>query len=156
MIRDTSFLERLSQQILPVVARIGADPEDSDEARLQKTLLTLGSFMFIAAGALWGLLYFYFGEYIAGSIPLGYAAISSVSVIVFHWSRRYRFFLFSQLLLILFLPFLLMIALGGFVRSSAVILWSLLSPLGAMLFDQPRQSMRWLAAYLGLAVISGY
>ena len=146
----------LIQQILPLMARIGADPHDSDDVRLQKTLLTLGSFMFIAAGTFWGILYFSFGEYIAGSIPLGYAIFSALSVIAFHWTHNYRPFLFTQLLLILFLPFLLMIALGGFIRSSAVILWSLLSPLGAMLFDEPRQALRWLAAYLCLAVISGY
>ena len=112
--------------------------------------------MFIAAGTLWGFIYFSFGEYIAGSIPLGYALISSLSLIVFHLRRRYQSFLFSQLLLMLFLPFLLMIALGGFIRSSAVILWSLLSPLGALLFDEPRRALRWLAAYLSLAIISGY
>ncbi len=112
--------------------------------------------MFIAAGALWGLIYFSFGEYIAGSIPLGYAIISILSLIVFHLTHRYQPFLFTQLLLILFLPFLLMIALGGFIRSSAVILWSLLSPLGALLFDEPRRAMHWLAAYLSLAILSGY
>jgi guanylate cyclase len=58
--------------------------------------------------------------------------------------RRYRFFLFTQLLLILFLPFLLMIALGGFIKSSAVILWSLLSPLGALLFDAPRRVAQYV------------
>jgi guanylate cyclase len=150
------LLKKLIRQLLPLVARVGADPDDSDEARLQKTLLTLGSFMFIAAGALWGILYLSFGEFIAGSIPLGYAVISSLSVLVFHWTHRYRLFLFTQLLLILFLPFLLMIALGGFVKSSAVILWSILSPLGALLFGEPRYALRWLAAYLALAIISGY
>ena len=49
-----------------------------------------------------------------------------------------------------------MIVLGGFIRSSAVILWSLLSPLGALLFDEPRRALRWLAAYLSIAIISGY
>jgi len=150
------LIQRRIEKILPLFTRIGADPDDSDEMRLQKTLLTLGSFMFIMAGALWSLLYFSFGEVTAGSIPLGYVIISSISVIIFHWTRGYRFFLFTQLLLILFLPFLLMIALGGFIKSSAVILWSLLSPLGAMLFDEPRQALRWLAAYLFLAIISGY
>jgi guanylate cyclase len=138
------------------MARIGFDPNDSDEQRLQKTLLSLGSIMFIVAGALWGILYFLLGEYIAGSIPLGYAVVSSLSMIVFHLTRHYKFLLFTQLLLILFLPFLLMIALGGFIRSSAVILWSLLSPLGALLFGEPRQGLRWLVAYLSLTIISGY
>ena len=146
----------LIQKVLPVLAHIGADPDDSDEVRLQKTLLTFGSSMFILAGTLWGILYFSFGEFIAGSIPLGYAIISGVSLVIFHLTHRYRPFLFIQLLLILFLPFLLMIALGGFIKSSAVILWSLLSPLGAILFDEPRHGLRWLAAYLSLAIISGY
>jgi guanylate cyclase len=138
------------------MARIGYDAHDSDEQRLQKTLLSLGSFMFTAAGVLWGMLYFLLGEYVAASIPLGYTIISLLSILMFHWTRHYKFLLFSQLLLILFLPFLLMIALGGFIRSSAVILWSLLSPLGALLFGEPRQGIRWLAAYLSLTILSGY
>lgn len=156
MSTDKSLFQNLIQQILPLVARIGSDAHDSDEMQLRKTLLTLGSLMFIAAGILWAFLYFAFGEFVAGFIPLGYAIVSSLSVIVFHLTRQHRLFLFTQLLLILFLPFLLMIALGGFIKSSAVILWSILSPLGALLFDEPRQALRWLAAYLSLAIISGY
>ena len=150
------MIQKLFQQLFPFITRIGVDPEDGDEVRLQKTLLTLGCLMFIFAGTLWGILYFLFGERIAGSIPLGYAIFSSFSLVLFFINHRYRLFLFVQLLLILFLPFLLMIALGGFIKSSAVILWSLLSPLGAMLFDEPRRALRWLVAYLSLAMISGH
>jgi guanylate cyclase len=146
----------LIQQVLPWMARVGFDLNDGDEVRLQKTLLTLGSLMFTVAGALWGILYFLLGEYVAASIPLGYVVISLLSLIIFHLTRHYKFLLFTQLLLILFLPFLLMIALGGFIKSSAVILWSLLSPLGALLFGDPRQGLRWLTAYLSLTIISGY
>ena len=143
-------------RILPLVARIGIDPNDSDDIRLQKSSLVLGSIMFIFAGALWGILYFLFGHPVAGSIPFSYALVSLLSVIIFHSTRRYRWFLFSQLLLILILPFLLMIALGGFVNSSGVILWSLISPLGALLFDESHDALRWLAAYLGLVILSGF
>lgn len=150
------MIRKLIQHTLPWVARIGVDPNDSDEARLQKSLLVISSSMIIAAGILWGILYFAFDHFLAGFIPLSYSVISFFSVIIFHLTRRYKLFLFTQLLLILFLPFLLMIALGGFVKSSAVILWSLLSPLGALLFDEPRQALRWLVAYLALAVVSGF
>ncbi|HLE92639.1 MAG TPA: hypothetical protein VI753_15925, partial [Anaerolineales bacterium] len=92
------MIQKLIERILPSVARIGIDPNDSDDVRLQKSLLVLGSSMFIAAGTLWGILYFLFGQFVAGSIPLSYAVVSSLSVIVFHLTRRYRFFLFSQLL----------------------------------------------------------
>jgi hypothetical protein len=78
------LLRALYQQILHLIARIGSDPNDSDEVRLQKTLLPLGSFMFVAAGALWGIIYFSFGEYITRSIPLGYVIISAISILNFH------------------------------------------------------------------------
>jgi len=149
MIRDV-FSKTFS-----LISRIGADPNDSAHVRLQKALLATGAIMFILAGALWGVMYIAFGEPLAGSIPLSYAAISLLSVLLFGLTHRYRLFRFSQLTLILLLPFLLMLSLGGFVNSSAVILWSLICPLGALLFDEPRHAPRWLLAYLGLLVLSG-
>ncbi len=107
------------------------------------------------AGAAWGAMYILVGEPLAGAIPLSYAVISLFSVIHFGLTRRYHVFRFSQLLLILLLPFLLMMSLGGFISGSAVILWALICPLGAMLFDEPRHAPRWFLAYLGLIVLSG-
>lgn len=150
------MIEKLTSQVFPFMAHIGVDPNDSDELRLQKSSLTLGAFMFILAGALWGILYFLFGQPIAGAIPFSYAVVSFFSVIFFHYTRRYESLLFSQLLLILFLPFLLMIALGGFVNSSGVILWSVICPLGALIFEKPGRATRWLVAYLALLIISGF
>jgi hypothetical protein len=66
-----NLIRNFIQQILPWMARIGYDPNDSDETRLQKTLLVLGPSMFTAAGALWGILYYSLGEYISSSLPLG-------------------------------------------------------------------------------------
>lgn len=150
------MVERLIQQALLLVVRVGADPNDSDDVRLQKSSLVLSAFLFMWAGALWGLLYLALGQSLAGTIPLSYALVSLLSLVVFHLTHRYGFFRFSQLLLILVLPFLLMIALGGFVQSSGVILWSLICPLGALLYDEPRRALRWLAAYLGLLVLGGF
>jgi len=58
--------------------------------------------------------------------------------------------------MILLLPFLLQIALGGFINSSAVILWSLICPMSALIFAGPRQAARWFAFYLLLVVVSGF
>ena len=151
-----NWLQDLIQRVLPLVVNIGSDPSDSEDMRLQKSSLVLGSFMFIFAGAFWGILYFVFGQTIAGWIPFSYAVVSLLSMIVFHVTRRFQFFLVSQLLLILLLPFLLMIALGGFIQSSGIILWSLISPLVALLFFEPRRALRWLAAFLGLVFVSGF
>ena len=133
---------------------IGKNRNDPQDIRLQKSTLVVGTFMFIAAGAMWGIAYILLSESIAGMIPLSYAIVSSISVIHFRLTRRYQLFRTFQLALILLLPFLLMVALGGFINSSAVILWSFICPLGALLFSEHRQSPRWLLAYLALLIVS--
>jgi guanylate cyclase len=148
--------ESLKSQFISVLAGIGVEPGDSDEIRLQKTLLVSGVSMIIAAAAIWGLIYFDFDEWLAGAIPFGYSIFASISIVLFAITRQYYLFRFSQFVLMLLLPWLLMIALGGFINSSAVILWALLCPLGALLFEKPRTAPRWFAAYVVLIVISGF
>ena len=58
---DFSMDSRI-ENIFNFLARIGADPEDEEELRLQKTLLVVSSFAFMLAGAGWGILYILFGE----------------------------------------------------------------------------------------------
>jgi guanylate cyclase len=136
------------------VSAVGADPTDPGELRLRKALLVAVSIMVLPAGVVWGSLYWIAGEHVAALLPWGYVLGSSVSLIAFHVTRRFTLLRRSQLLLILFVPFLLAVTLGGFTVSSGVILWSLLAPLGAITFDGPRRAPRWLLAFLLLLVIA--
>lgn len=136
------------------IAAIGAIQSDSEEMKLQKSLLVICSFPFIFAGIGWGTMYILFGEGLSGFIPLSYSVVSLASIFYFSHSRKFEVFRFSQLLFILLLPFALMLSLGGFVNGSMVILWSLISPLGAMLFDKQSNAPRWLLAFVGLVMIS--
>ena len=148
-------MDQVSERNLFVnLGRLGAEPEDSDDVRLQKTLLLASSLMLGVLAIIWGLIYLYFGEPLAAAIPLLYSALSAISIAIYITSHRYQLFRFSQILLTLLLPFLLMIALGGIVNSSAVILWSLMSPLGALLFANRLRARLWFIAYL-LVVIVG-
>ncbi|MGE5139850.1 MAG: adenylate/guanylate cyclase domain-containing protein [Rudaea sp.] len=148
-------MNQVLERTISVASRVGADSSDSEDIRLQKAILVLGSSMFIAAGAAWGVMYWAFGEWLAGSIPLGYSVISTLSVFFFARTRIYPLFRTTQLLLILLLPFLLQIALGGFINSSAVVLWSLICPIGALLLTDYRQALAWFLAYLLFVAISG-
>ena len=150
------MIQDLLRNPTSLLARISTDPGDSEEARLQKTLLVGAVFMGIFAGTIWGILYLLIQRPLAGSIPLSYVAVSSLTLGFFAVTHRHHLLLFSHLLLILLLPILLMMVLGGFVNSSAVILWSLICPLGALLFSEPRHAPRWFLAYLGLLVASGF
>ncbi len=132
---------------ITMILKIGESLDDSQDIRLQKSLLVVGSFMFIAAGALWGIAYILFQEPMAGMIPLSYAIVSFLSIVHFNLTHQYRFFRNSQLVLILLLPCLLMEALGGYINSSAVILWSFICPLGALLFAEYRHAPRWMETW---------
>ena len=143
------------EELIKKAADFIAEPNDDDETRLQKTLLVGGSFMVMLAAIFWGAVYLFFNEPLAGAIPLSYSAISFLSFVIFVLTRHYRFYQLSQLVLILLLPFILMLTLGGFIYSSVVILWSLLCPLGALIFSKPKRAPLWVLAYLGLIIISG-
>lgn len=142
------------QALLLRLDRLVADPSDAPGRRLQKILMVRGMILFLASGFSWGLIYFAAGERLAAAIPAGYGLLSLGSLIGLVLTRRYRFVLASQLLLTLFLPFLLGLSLGGFHLSSGVIIWGLAAPLAALLFDEPKRFPLWFLAYLSLLVLS--
>jgi signal transduction histidine kinase len=146
---------KLWQSLKNVVARICGTPDDDDDMRLQKEILVITTLIIIGAGIVWGCIYLYFGEFVAGTIPLLYSVLSASNILLLRVFGHYRYFRSMQLLFILLLPFLLLLALGGFINSSGVVLWSLLAPVGALLCGQARQAVYWLAAYIVLLILGG-
>ena len=136
------------------IATLGSRLDDAPDIQLKKSVLVFGSFMFVVVGLSWGIIYL-LNQELAGFIPLIYGIISFLSIIHFRITQQYEFFSISQLVLILILPFILMLALGGYINSSAVILWAFISPIGALSFAKYKQSPLWLAVYLLLLIISG-
>jgi len=125
------------------------------ESRLQRAALTLSTGLMAVMALLWGLLYLNYDEPWAAAIPLGYAVFSAASF----WFLRQRgvaILRTSQLLVSLVLPFLLMGALGGFVGSSGVVLWSLTSPMGALIFAGRRQAIGWFGGFVVLVILSAF
>ena len=142
-------------RLLGLAATIGADPSDSDEMRLRKALLVVLGLLISLLAVGWGLIYIIFGEPLGGAIPLTYTVLSLASVVLFTLTRRYDWFRFAQLGLMLVLPFVLMVVLGGFVLSSVVAAWAFVAPLGALAFASPREALRWFGAFLILVVLTG-
>jgi guanylate cyclase len=139
---------------MTTLGRIGADPADDVEISLQKRVLVAVSALIAVLALLWGLLYLAYDERLAAAIPWTYAGSVMVSLVAFAVTRRYRLFRTTQLTLILLLPFFLQIVLGGFVDASAVILWSLLAPLGALAISGRSQAIGWFAAYGALVTVA--
>jgi adenylate cyclase len=141
------------QALLAYATRIGADPRDSSEERLRKVLLVTISIMVLPPGILWGALYWAFGERIPALFPWGFVVLMAGCIAVFSLTGSFRFLRNAELTLILVTPFLLLLALGGLVPSSGVILWSFLAPVGAIAFDRPPRAWAWFGAFLVLLVV---
>lgn len=142
------------RSILRNISRIGVDTNDSNDLIIQKSLLVIISIPFIFAGLLWGVMYYLLGEFNSAVIPLSYSVVSLISLVYFAFSHRFEIFRFSQLIFILLLPFILMLSLGGYINGSAVIVWSLISPFGSLLFYKRDKAPYWLLAYLLLVWLS--
>jgi class 3 adenylate cyclase len=134
---------------------IGATPGETEDQRLRRVLLVGLALVISVLAIVWGLVYIAFGEPLGGAIPLTYTVVSLMSVVIFTVTRRYDVFRFTQLSLMLVLPFALMVALGGFVPSSVVALWAFVAPLGAIAFASPREALRWFVVYVALVVAVG-
>jgi class 3 adenylate cyclase len=141
------FLERL--------AFLGVDRADPDELRLQKVTLTLAAITVTVLAVIWVGTYLALGLPVSAAIPFAYQIVSIASLVVFARTRDYRFFRWSQLALMMGLPFLLQWSLGGFVSSSAVSLWALVAAFGALFFYSARAAIPWFIVFLVLTGVSG-
>jgi adenylate cyclase len=146
---STGVIGRL-QHRLQRLAGIGALPEDSEELRVRKSVLVMSATLMASLAFMWVLTYAALGLWVSAAIPFAYQLASALSIAVFARTQRFVLFRRSQLLMSLMLPFALQWSLGGFENSSAVSLWAVTAPVGALLFAGPRQSIPWFVAFLGL------
>jgi class 3 adenylate cyclase len=143
------------ERLLALFSAVGAAPSESEDQRLRRVLLVGFAFLISFLAIFWGLLYIAYDEPLSGAIPLAYTVLSLTSIVLLTLTRRYDLFRFTQLALMLLLPFALMIALGGFIPSSVVVAWAFFAPLGALAFTTSREALHWFAAYLLLLVAVG-
>ncbi len=146
-------MDRLPRRLQRLLA-IGALPSDSEELRARKAVLVLSSVLMASLACVWVVTYAVLGLWVSAVIPLAYQAATAISIFTFARTRRYILFRQSQLFLPLLLPFALQWSLGGFENSSAVCLWAITSPLGALLFVGARQAVPWFLSFVGLVAFS--
>ena len=96
-----------------------------------------------------------FDETFPSSIPFTYTFLSIIGLLILFLTKNFKLFRFTQLLLIMLLPFILMISLGGFISGSAVIFWGVFAPIGALLCGSSKQAWYWFGAYILSIVMSG-
>jgi guanylate cyclase len=149
----SSLTRNFLQKAISLIARIGADPSDSDEVRLKKTILVVPVFSVIFVLTVMGLLHVVLGEPLAGMLFLTYVAIMFFSLILFGLMRKgFNLFSLSIIALALIGPCLIELILGGFANSAGYVLYGLLAPLGALILYGPRPAFYWFLAYASLVI----
>ena len=137
-----------------LLARIGADPEDDEDLRQKKALLVLLAILILPVSVVWGGLYLGFHEPV-GVIPFVYFAVSVSSLAIFARNRNFHLFLNIQLTDILLTTTTGQMVIGGFLPSGGVALWGILAPLGALVFLEVRDAIRWFVAFVVVFVLTG-
>ena len=136
------------------IARIGADPADDQDLRQKKALLVLLAILILPVSIVWGSLYLGFHEPV-GIIPFVYFAVSVASLVIFARTRNFHLFLNIQLADILLTTTTGQMLVGGFLPSGGVALWGILAPLGALVFLEVRDAIRWFAAFVVVFLLTG-
>lgn len=94
------------------------------------------------------------GYEVIAAVPYVYLVISYVSLFIFYRFKHFEYFTFTQLVMLLVMPFFMQWAIGGFAASSGVAIWAILSPVGALMILGTRQSTPWFLLFISLAFIS--
>lgn len=136
------------------IARLGVRETDTDDARLRKEALALAAVVISLLSCFWVATYAVLGLWLSAAIPFFYQVASAIGLFALARTCRETLLRTSQLTMMLLLPFLLQWSLGGFVESSAVALWALGAPFGALVFQGARESVPWFGAFLVLLGIS--
>jgi class 3 adenylate cyclase len=145
--RDRIAIER--------IASIGLQPDDPEDVRIAKRVVTLTAGLITTLSTVWVVTYFALALPLSAAIPLTYQVVTIVSLIVFARTKRLAFLRETQLAMMLLLPFLLQLSLGGFAPSSGVVLWSFTAPVGALMIGGVRSSLAWFVAFAVVVVLSG-
>ena len=136
------------------IAAIGAEGDDDELASLRLRTLNLATAGIAVVAIVWISIYAALGLWAAAAVPFVWSVSTATMLIA--QARRPRPVLFRnvELAMMLVFPSVLQWILGGFAAGSAVCLWGLTAPLGAMFFIGSRGSVPWFAAFLVLLVIS--
>ncbi len=134
---------------------LGDKPTDSAETKLQHHFLILVSLLMSLGGIFWGSVTAYYDLWARASIPLGYTVLTGINLVIFHFTKNFRWARFVQVSISLALPFMFQWVLGGYVPSGAMMMWAMFALVGSLTFQDMKLSLRLLAAFLLLTIFSG-
>jgi adenylate cyclase len=136
------------------IAQVGASDADTPDERIYKEAVNLSALLIGVLSCVWVATYAVLGLWVSAAIPFVYQVCTVAGFLFLARRGRHAAFRRSQLCFMLVLPFILQWSLGGFAASSAVGLWAVTAPFGALTFQGARASVPWFLGFLGLLGVS--
>lgn len=133
----------------------GINPSDSEQEKLNKTLLVFATGLVSFAAMVWLALYRALGPQVPSTWPFLFELAFVGNLFLYIWRGNFAFFRMTQLSLFLFVPFAVQWSIGNFIVASGVILWGLLAPIGAILCVGIQESAAWFIAWVFMTGLSG-
>jgi guanylate cyclase len=131
----------------------GVTDSDSREQRLRKTLLVTLALSMSVGGVVWGAMYWAVGLPEAQAICFAFPSITAINLVAYRLHHHFGVVRFVQLAITLLVPFVLGLRLGGFEASQAVTTWSLLAPIGALLFCTEWRARLWFGGFVAVLIL---
>ncbi|PPC87154.1 MAG: adenylate/guanylate cyclase domain-containing protein [Methylotenera sp.] len=94
------------------------------------------------------------GYALMAAVPYAYVILSYASLLIFYRTKKFEYFTFTQLVMLLVMPFFMQWAIGGYEASSGIAIWAILSPIGALMILGTKQSTPWFILFAFLAGLS--
>lgn len=137
----------------------GLAPDDGEQDRLRKRVLTLTTMTTVAVISIWPITYLALGLYEAALVPAAYVFVTGFAFASFALTNRYILFRNVQLVLLLVFPAVLHWLLGGYVGGSAVVMFAALAPMLSLMVVGRRGSVVLMTVFVvivaGLGLTDG-
>jgi len=149
-----------SERLLALAARIGARPDEDDDARLHRTIFIWASLAGLPSLAIYCAMYVFLGAPLAATVMFGYMTVVLIQLVVFGLTGRgFSPFLFFLTLSPMIASLVIAVILGGMMGSAMHVVWGLLTPLGALVVYGPKAAKVYFVCYvavLGLGTFLSY
>ncbi len=130
--------------------------DDDREMRRVKLLLVWLAVALIPITITMGSVFWSLGLWVQGFIPMSYAAISAILLAHFIHTKNEAPMRWGQMIMIMLLPTTLMWMLGGFSAGSAMMIWSVLPPVAALVYARFKRARYWFGGFIGLLLLSAF
>jgi len=138
------------RQMIARLGTFGVKPDDGQKVRMQKAIISVAGFLNCAALiTIFGPLYFFFNEPVAGMVYTGFGLLTLINLLIYgFWHKDGERCGFILAVFALPAHWVGAFSLGGFSNSHGIILWGLFFPvLGSLVLFPLRQAMVWFLLY---------